>query len=209
MVMFLWGRLRSGIFLPRGLLVLTNIDLLQSIDDLERHYGAAGRESRNKVSNTLTPPMQRWLSHSVFFVLSSYSPDGIDCSPRGDRAGEAFIILDEYTIAIPDRRGNNRIDTLRNLISDPRVGVLFLVPGVDDAIRVKGRATISVNELLRQRFRTDRDDAPAAVILISVDTAYVQNARAIRRAELWSGKSHIDASELPSANVLTVSATRD
>ena len=188
---------------------MSDIDLLQSIDDLERHYGAAGRESRNKVSNTLTPPMQRWLSHSVFFVLSSFSPDGIDCSPRGDRAGESFIILDESTIAIPDRRGNNRIDTLRNLITDPRVGVLFLVPGVDDAIRVKGSATISVEETLRQRFRTDMDDAPTAVILINVGTAYVQNARAIRRAGLWSVESHIDASDLPDATVLTVSAARD
>ena len=148
--------------------------------------------------------MQRWLSYSPFFVLSTYSSDGIDCSPRGDRAGEAFRILDESTIAIPDRRGNNRIDTLRNLITDTRVGLLFMIPGINEAMRVKGKASISINDTLRQSFCTDNDNAPATVILVNVKLAYMQNARAVRRAKLWFSTSHVTDDALPATDLLTL-----
>lgn len=153
--------------------------------------------------------MQQWLAYSSFLILSTCTEDGLDCSPRGDSAGHAFRILDENTIAIPDRRGNNRIDTLRNLIRDSRVGLLFMVPGVDEALRVKGTATISISRALLNSFTSNDEPAPATVILINIKAAYVQNARAIRSSGLWNASSHEDASQLPSAAALSVSLTTD
>lgn len=190
---------------------MTNSDLLQSIEDLEQHYRSPRHGSRAKISHSLTAPMQQWLAHSSFLILSTCSENGLDCSPRGDKAGNAFRILDENTIAIPDRRGNNRIDTLKNLIKDPRVGVLFMVPGVDEALRIKGKATVSIASDLLDSFIVDDDPAPATVILIEISAAYVQNARAIRSSGLWNIDSHKEASELPSAAQLSdkpVPATR-
>lgn len=149
--------------------------------------------------------MQKWLAFSSFFILSTVSDEGLDCSPRGDKPGEAFRILDDRTIAIPDRRGNNRIDTLRNLINDPQIGLLFIVPGVDEALRIKGTATISINADLLQSFIANDLPAPATVILVNIKSAYVQNARAIRRSELWNADNHGDVSRLPSAEELSIS----
>lgn len=184
-------------------------DLLHSITELEQHYRTPGKASANKVSSGLTTAMQSWLSRSPFFVFSTFSSDGIDCSPRGDTAGEAFRLLDETTIAIPDRRGNNRIDSLRNLFQDPRVGLLFLVPGIDEAIRVKGVASISINAALRQSFQTDKDDVPASVILVNVRSAFVQNARALRRSRLWFEDSHVERDALPDAAKLSSGPMKD
>lgn len=142
--------------------------------------------------------MQRWLEHSPFFVLASQSEMGIDCSPRGDEPGKAFSVLDASTIAIPDRRGNNRIDTLRNLLIEPRVGLVFLVPGIEEALRVKGRAHISTDPALLERFSLD-GIPPATIIVVTVQSAYVQNARAVRSSHLWDEHSRIDAAMVPSA----------
>ena len=142
--------------------------------------------------------MQRWLEHSPFFVLASQSELGIDCSPRGDEPGKAFCVLDANTIAIPDRRGNNRIDTLRNLLIEPRVGLVFLVPGIDEALRVKGHAHISTDPTLLDRFSLD-GTPPATIIVVNVVSAYVQNARAVRSSHLWDEGSHIDAALVPTA----------
>ena len=146
--------------------------------------------------------MQQWLQHSPFFVLASVTQTGLDCSPRGDAPGEAFCVLDENTIAIPDRRGNNRIDTLRNIIDDPRVGLVFLIPGIDEALRIKGRASISILPELLDQFALDGEQ-PATVILISITAAYVQNARAVRRAKLWDDEHIVDPQQIPDAAQLS------
>lgn len=153
--------------------------------------------------------MQRWLASSPFFVLATYSDDGLDCSPRGDPSGEAFRVLDEKTIAIPDRRGNNRINTLRNLITDSRVGLLFIVPGIQEALRIKGRADISVNKALLDSFASDEEPAPATVMLVHVHSAYIQNARAINRAQLWDPQSYNTADQMPDAEELSRISLRD
>jgi len=145
--------------------------------------------------------MIQWLSLSPFFVLSSVSPSGIDCSPRGDSPGKAFRILDKHTIAIPDRQGNNRIDTLRNILEDSRVGIVFIIPGVDEAVRVKGRADISVDQTLLDSFAID-GEPPVTVMLITIKTAYVQNARAIRAAALWDEHLSNDEQFVPSSSDL-------
>lgn len=142
--------------------------------------------------------MQKWLRHSPFFILSSVTDSGIDCSPRGDKPGEAFRVLDNKTIAIPDRRGNNRIDTLKNILADPRIGLVFLIPGVAEALRIKGVASISIDTALLDTFRLD-GEPPATVVLVSVEHAYVQNARATRAADLWNKEAHLDASQVPNA----------
>lgn len=183
--------------------LVTQPDLLTSIDALEQHYGAPKQSSQSKISPRLTQAMQTWLSASSFFILSTYSEDGIDCSPRGDKPSEAVRILDENTIAVPDRRGNNRIDTLRNLINDPRVGLIFMVPGIDEALRIKGTAAISINQTLINSFTSNNESPPATVVLINVIAAYVQNARAIRSARLWETVSHADPDELPNAATLS------
>ena len=107
-------------------------------------------------------------------------------------------MLDDQTIAIPDRRGNNRIDTLRNIISDPRIGLVFLIPGVAEALRIKGLASISIDPELLDTFRLN-GDPPATVILVSVEHAYVQNARATRAADLWNVEIHLQSSQVPNA----------
>lgn len=142
--------------------------------------------------------MKQWLTHSPFFILSSVTDAGLDCSPRGDRPGEAFRVLDSKTIAIPDRRGNNRIDTLKNILADPRIGLVFLIPGVAEALRIRGVANISIDQELLDTFRLN-GDPPATVILVSVERAFVQNARATRAADLWNTGSHLTSSQVPSA----------
>ena len=145
--------------------------------------------------------MQKWLAHSPFFVLSSAATDSIDCSPRGDKPGEAFQVIDSNTIAIPDRRGNNRIDTLKNILRDPRVGLVFFIPGIEEALRIRGTASISINPTLLDRFTLD-DARPVTVMLITVESAYVQNARAIRAADLWNSDSNVSSEDVPSVEEL-------
>lgn len=145
--------------------------------------------------------MQRWLAHAPFFVLASHAVDGIDCSPRGDAPGQAFRVLDASTIAIPDRRGNNRIDTLRNLLIDPRVGLVFFIPGIEQLLRIKGRASISIEPALLEAFALD-DEPPITVIQVHVSAAYVQNFRAVRRSHLWDESHRVDPDSVPGATDL-------
>ena len=124
---------------------VSNPHLITSADKLAELYPPPRPSSRAKIRDCLSEQMQQWLSHSPFFILGSQRDNGIDCSPRGDAPGQAFRIIDAHTIAIPDRRGNNRIDTLRNILTDSRVGLVFLIPGIEEALRVTGRAAISID----------------------------------------------------------------
>lgn len=178
-------------------------DTIDSIATLEARYPSARPASRAKEQRALSDAMRAWLAHSPFFVLSSIADTGIDCSPRGDAPGEAFHLLDERRIAIPDRRGNNRIDTLRNIVRDPRIGLVFLVPGVEETLRVRGRATISVESTLLETFRLD-EDTPTSVILVTIEAVWVQNFRAVRRAALWSDAARAAPGTLPDARSLAM-----
>jgi len=181
---------------------VTQIDLLQSVEELEKHYNAPSKLSRYKSRGMLTTAMQKWLSFSPFFIVSTCGTHGLDCSPRGDEAGKAFRILDAHTIAFPDRRGNNRIDSLRNMIVDPRIGLLFFVPGVSEALRIKGEAVISVAPDLLTLFEQD-GLTPATVIVISINEVYIQNARAIRSSGLWEIANSTDVAAIPDAAQLS------
>jgi len=134
---------------------------------------------------------------SPFFALATNGPDGLDCSPRGDPAG--FVrVLDAKTIAFPDRRGNNRVDSLRNLIHDDRVALLFMIPGVSETLRVMGRATICNDPALCASF-TIHEKVPLAVLVIAVDGVYFQCAKAVVRSKLWDPASRLDRAALPTA----------
>ena len=140
---------------------------------------------------------RKLIETSPFFAFATNGPDGLDCSPRGDPAG--FVrVLDAKTIAVPDRRGNNRIDSLRNLIHDPRVALLFMIPGVSETLRVMGRASICTEPALCASF-TMQGKAPRTVLLIAVESVFFQCAKAIMRSKLWDPANKADRMSLPTA----------
>jgi hypothetical protein len=145
------------------------------------------------------------IAASPFFALATSGPDGLDCSPRGDPAG--FVrVLDDRTIAIPDRRGNNRIDSLRNLIHDPRVALLFMIPGVSETLRIMGRATICTDPQLCASF-VMQDKIPRSVLVVAVERVFFQCAKAIVRSKLWDAKTQVERSTLPTSGRILAEIT--
>ncbi|SDO23539.1 MULTISPECIES: pyridoxamine 5'-phosphate oxidase family protein [Filomicrobium] len=170
---------------------------IRSLEELTQIYGSPRRVSLIKEVNRITPEYRAWIEASPFAVLASSGATGLDCSPRGDAPG--FVqIADDKTLLMPDRPGNNRIDTLRNVIEDPRVALLFVVPGLNACVRVNGRAEISIDPDLLARFSID-GKLPRTVLIVAVDSVYFQCARALTRAKLWDAAGHRDASALPTA----------
>jgi|SRR5689334_9025473 hypothetical protein len=143
---------------------------------------------------------QKFIEAAPFFALATSGPDGLDCSPRGDAPGFVHV-ADPKTLLIPDRRGNNRLDSLRNIISDPRVALLFLIPGVGETIRVMGHASISTDPALTQSFVVN-GKAPRTVIVVTVERVFYQCTKAIVRSKLWDAGLHVDRKSLPSAGTI-------
>lgn len=169
---------------------------ITGLAELEARYAAPGRASIVKETDRVTAEYRALIEAAPFVVVASAGPEGLDCSPRGDPA-PVVTVADERTLLLPDRRGNNRIDTLRNLVADPRIALLFLIPGVGETIRVAGRAAISVAPDLLARFAVD-GKLPATVVVVAVERVYFQCARAIARAGLWDPSRHHDRAALPS-----------
>src|ERR1700722_6590980 len=143
-----------------------------------------------KEADRVTPQYRKLIEAAPFFALATSGADGLDCSPRGDPAG--FVrVVDEHTLVIPDRRGNNRIDSLRNLVHDPRVALLFLIPGVGETMRVIGRAKLSTDPKLNESFIVN-GKAPKCVLIVTVEKAYFQCTKAIIRSKLWDPASKVD-----------------
>ncbi|MEM9781580.1 MAG: MSMEG_1061 family FMN-dependent PPOX-type flavoprotein [Pseudomonadota bacterium] len=176
------------------------VDTLEALLAL---YGEVNPISRDKETVALTPAYRAWIEHAPFFALATIGEGGLDCSPRGDPAGDGLAVLDDRTLAIPDRRGNNRLDSLRNIVADPRVALMFLVPGAGECLRVNGRARLTADPALTSRFAM-RGAEPACVIVVRTEAIYYQCARAILRAALWSGAA-VPAS-LPSAGEMNRAA---
>ncbi|MET0923623.1 MAG: pyridoxamine 5'-phosphate oxidase family protein [Xanthobacteraceae bacterium] len=184
---------------------LSRDHFVTSVEQLERVYGEPYGPSIAKEADRITAHYRAFIEAAPFFALASVGPDGMDCSPRGDPAG--FVrVHDERTLLIPDRQGNNRIDTLRNILVDPRVALLFLIPGCGETIRVNGRASISVDPALAQTFVMN-GKTPRAVIVVTVDRIYFQCAKAIVRSKLWDASRHIDRKSLPSAGTILADLT--
>ena len=160
------------------------MEWVEDITALEALYGAPGAPSLRKVAHRLTPLYRKWIMSSRFCVLSTVGPDGTDASPRGDD-GPVVAELDEHTLAMPDWRGNNRLDSLRNIVGDGRVSLMFLVPGSNTIVRVNGRARLTTDQDLRTRFQ-HKTRLPATVIVITISEIYAQCARAPMRAGLWT-----------------------
>src|ERR1700736_2155905 len=180
--------------------------IVTSVDALERLYGTPYGPSLAKETDRITAHYRAFIETAPFFALASGGPDGLDCSPRGDAPG--FVrVADEKTLLIPDRRGNNRVDTLRNILHDPRVALLFLIPGCGETIRVNGRAKISTDPALIESFLVD-GKAPRTVIVVSVDRIFYQCAKAIVRSKLWDASRHIDRKDLPSAGTILADLTQ-
>ncbi len=171
------------------------MSVVTSVEALEAIYGVANDASTVKVADRVTPLYRAHIETAPFAALATIGPEGIDCSPRGDRPG--FVrIHDEKTLMLPDRRGNNRIDSLRNIVRDPRVALMFLIPGSGNAIRVNGRAHISVDADLLASFDVD-GKAPRSVMVMTVEEIYFQCARAIVRSDLWNPDKRVDPRTLP------------
>jgi uncharacterized protein len=178
---------------------------INTLPELLALYGEVNPNSLRKEAPQLTPAYRKWVEAAPFFAVATSGPGGLDCSPRGDAPGQLFQVLDDKTIAIPDRRGNNRLDTLKNLVADPRVALLFLLPGITECVRINGRATLSTDPALRQRFDMD-GKLPVTVIVVAIDTVYFQCARALMRSRLWDPSSHAQRSDIPTAGEMTKSA---
>jgi len=175
---------------------LNNDYRITDLDALQTLYGQPAGASLIKEVDHVHPHYRTFIEAAPFAILATSGPDGLDASPRGDPAG--FVtVADDKTLLIPDRRGNNRIDSLRNILADPRVALLFLVPGVGETLRVNGRASISTDPDLLARFPM-RDKPPRSVLVIHVETVFFQCSRAILRSELWNTAKHVDRASLPS-----------
>lgn len=169
--------------------------MITTIAELEALYGSPGPASMEKVAGHITADYARIIEAAPFLALATVGPEGLDCSPRGDAHG-LVRIQDATTLLLPDRRGNDRIDSLRNIIRDPRVALMFLVPGSGNALRVNGRAAISAEAGLLDSFAVD-GKRPRSVAVVSVEEVYFQCARAIIRARLWDPAAQSLASGLP------------
>ncbi|MBB4001948.1 MAG: pyridoxamine 5'-phosphate oxidase family protein [Aurantimonas endophytica] len=181
--------------------------LLRTLADLEAVYGEPVRGSLMKEIDHLSPHYRAFVEHAPFVLVASAGPGGLDCSPRGDAPG--FVtVADERTLLLPDRRGNNRVDTLRNVVEDPRVALLFLVPGVGETLRVNGTAEIDVDPELLASFAV-QGKAPRSVLRVHVERVYFQCQKALARSRLWEPESRIERSQLPSTGEILAALDRE
>ena len=167
---------------------------------LEEIYGQPLAASVRKEISYIHPHYQAFIEAAPFAVLATSGPNGLDASPRGDPAGFVHV-ENEKTLLLPDRRGNNRIDSLRNIISDPRVALIFLIPGIGETVRVNGRASIHNDPALLERFAIE-GKLPNTVLKIEVEAVFFQCSRAILRSGLWKAEQQIERSALPSLGTI-------
>jgi PPOX class probable FMN-dependent enzyme len=181
--------------------------IISTIEELKAIYGEVTEASTAKVTSFLTPAYRRMLEMSPFVALATVGPEGMDCSPRGDR-GSVVRVEDDKTLALPDWRGNNRVDSLLNIVRDPRVALMFLIPGSSSVMRINGRAVVSVAPELLDSFEMDGRH-PRSVVVITIEEAYFQCARAVMRADLWNPQSQVAANDLPTPGEMLKAAKRD
>jgi len=163
---------------------MSDADIITDVATLEALYGAPGKASVIKVTDRLTPAYRTWIGRSRFCVVSTVGPAGTDGSPRGDE-GPVVLIKDDQTLLMPDWRGNNRMDTLRNIVADGRISLMFMIPGSNNVMRVNGTAVVTVSPDLCARFE-DKGRKPRSVIVISIAEVYSQCARALMRSATWT-----------------------
>jgi len=166
------------------------METIGSVAELEAIYDEPGEAALVKELDRLIPEYRALIEASPFVAIAT-----ADCSPRGDLAG--FVrVVDDRTLHMPDRRGNNRVDTLRNIVRDGRVALLFLIPGSGTTLRVNGRAVVTADKTLRAQHAVEGKE-PRSVVVIAIEAVYFQCARAIRRSNLWDPSRHVPAQSLP------------
>lgn len=174
--------------------------MLTTIEQLETLYGEPQERAVRKEIPYVNEDYRAFIEFAPFVVLATAGPEGLDCSPRGDAPG--FVrIIDERTLAIPDRVGNNRIDSLRNIIVEPHLALLFVVPGVGETLRVNGRGRISADPALLESFAVE-GRLPRTVLLVDVDAVYFHCSKALARSRLWDPARHVERSRLPSVGAI-------
>ncbi|MFT5349786.1 MAG: PPOX class probable FMN-dependent enzyme [Gammaproteobacteria bacterium] len=173
---------------------------INSIEALEALYGLPKERDLIKEVDHITPNYRKLIEASPFMVVATGGPEGMDCSPRGDEPG--FVrVVDEKTLMFPDRPGNNRADSLRNIIRNPYIALLFMIPGIGVTLRINGRAQISIDENLLQSFAIAKN-LPKSVVVITAESVYFQCSRAIVRANLWDPDSFPELGQIPTAGEL-------
>lgn len=180
--------------------------IVGDIETLEAIYGSPSPNSTAKEIDYIHPHYRAFIEAAPFVALATAGPGGLDCTPRGDAPGFVHV-EDEKTLMLPDRRGNNRVDSLRNVIADPRVALLFLIPGSGTTIRVNGRAVISTDPALLERFAMGGKQ-PRSVLVLTVEAVYFQCSRAIIRSDLWNPQKHVAEDALPSVGTILADLTR-
>lgn len=181
--------------------------IISSVEDLKAIYGEVTEASTAKVTTYLTAAYRQMVEMSPFVALATVGPEGLDCSPRGDRRA-VVRVEDGKTLALPDWRGNNRVDSLLNIVRDPRVALMFLIPGSNSVMRINGRAVVSVAPDLLASFEMEGRH-PRSVVVVTIDEAYFQCARAVLRAELWNVERQVAATDLPTPGDMLKAAKAD
>ncbi|MBS0258151.1 MAG: pyridoxamine 5'-phosphate oxidase family protein [Proteobacteria bacterium] len=178
--------------------------IIRTVEELKAIYDSTSEASIAKVTATLTAEYRLMIETSPFLALATVGPEGMDCSPRGDKGG-VVRVADERTVLLPDWRGNNRVDSLLNIVRDPRVALMFLIPGSNTTMRINGRAVVSVDPDLVESFEMDGKH-PRTVIVVTIDEVYFQCARALMRSELWNADNFVDPASLPTPGLLLKAA---
>ena len=174
--------------------------LVTTVEQLEALYGPKNPASVVKEIDRLNASYRKLIEAAPFVAIATGAPDGLDCSPKGDAPG--FVrIIDDKTLAIPDRPGNNRIDGFRNILQDPRIALLFLIPGIGETFRVNGRASISIDPELMQSFAVN-GKLPRSVLIVHIETAFFHCSKAVVRSKLWDPAAQIDRNSLPSTGTI-------
>ena len=168
---------------------------ISDISELESIYGDAVQGALDKVMDHITPAYATWIEASRFLILTTVGPEGTDASPRGD-AGPVVRLIDKHTLWLPDWRGNNRIDSLRNIVRDGRLSLMFMVPGSNNVVRINGHAVLTSDESVIGTFEQNGKH-PRSVIVVSVKEVYFQCAKALMRSRLW--QSDDESHRVPTA----------
>ena len=180
---------------------------IETVEELEALYGLPSENSLVKEVARITPQYRALIEASPFVALATSGPEGLDCSPRGDLEG--FVrVHDDRTLMMPDRRGNNRTDSLRNIVRDPRIALLFLIPGSGTTLRINGTAHLETGPDLLASFAVG-EKAPRSVIVMTVEAVYFQCARAIVRSDLWNPEKHVDPKDLPTPGQILADLTEN
>lgn len=169
---------------------------ITATEELRQAYAEPAEMVRKKILNRLDAHARRFIALSPFLTIASSNAGGTDCSPRGDEPGFVHVV-DDTTLLLPDRRGNNLLDTLQNVLAKPEVGLLFFVPGVNETLRVNGRARIVTDPAMLQSMAIKGKIVPSSALEVAVEQVYFHCGRSLLRADLWNPDKKVGRDDFP------------